>query len=452
MKNKPTLRDYQKEDVKKLLTKDKTACFNEQRTGKTPTAITVMEQRSINKLIIVCPKSAIPVWTDEYNKWTGKEATPIQGSKNKKEELVKEWKNNAIILSYDAFKPTKNRNGFVDMLLKKNPEGIIFDEAHRMKNRNSKNFEAAKHCNKIKYMLLLTGTPSAKPDDVWTLLHLLDSKRFSSYWRFVDEFLIATKKYFKNKEFTDIIGIKPSAKPYLVKILNEYSTNRKRKDVMQWLPEKTRINIRLKGTDKQYKHLENLKEYWETDDIVTKGVLDRLIRYRQICLDPRILGLKGTSAKTEWLLDYCEDYPDTPKIIFTKFTSYINILTQDLQKKKIPFASITGATKTENRKKYIKDFQEGKFNTLILNIDAGKEALTVDRAEVTIFMDKYPPHTDIQQAEDRFVATTKEKANKEHLIYNLMIKDSYDEQICKMLEKGASETDVINNYKKYIGM
>ena len=446
------LRPYQEEDVKKLLTKEKTACFNEQRTGKTPTAIMTMERRNVNRLIIVCPNSAIPIWANEYKTWTGKNATMIQGSTKEKEKLVNSWENNAIIVSYDSFKTTSSRDGLVYMLLSRLPDGIIFDEAHRMKNRKSKNFLAAKLCNKIKYTLLLTGTPVTKADDIWSLLHLLNPTEFKSYWKFVDEFLETQKRWVGRTQITEIVGVKPSAKPKLLKILNEYSTNRKRKDVMRWLPDKTKINIRLKGTASQYKHLNNLKEFWETGEIITKGVLDRLIRYRQICLDPRILNLKGNSVKTEWILNYCLEYPEVPKIIFTKFTTYIKLLTADLKKNKIPFASITGATKIDKRKQYVKDFQDGKYNTLILNIDAGKEALTVDRAEVTIFMDKYPPVTDIQQAEDRFIATTEAKANKDHLIYNLILKDSYDEEIIRMLEEGASETDVINNYKKYIGM
>ena len=86
----------------------------------------------------------------------------------------------------------------------------------------------------------------------------------------------------------------------------------------------------------------------------------------------------------------------------------------------------------------------------MINIDAGKEALTLDRAETTIFTDKYPPIGSIEQAEDRFVASTKDKAHKAHKIIELMMKDTFDEQLYNLLEQRKSETDVINNYKQYI--
>ena len=81
---------------------------------------------------------------------------------------------------------------------------------------------------------------------------------------------------------------------------------------------------------------------------------------------------------------------------------------------------IVGSTKTANRNTFIEDFQNNKFKVFLLNIDAAKEAITLDNADTTIFTDKYPPIGSIEQAEDRFIASTKEKANKSHKIIELM--------------------------------
>jgi hypothetical protein len=54
------------------------------------------------------------------------------------------------------------------------------------------------------------------------------------------------------------------------------------------------------------------------------------------------------------------------------------------------------------------------------------------------------------QAEDRFISTTEDKASKPHTIIELMIKDTYDEQLYKLLEQRKSATDIINDYKKYL--
>ena len=113
-------------------------------------------------------------------------------------------------------------------------------------------------------------------------------------------------------------------------------------------------------------------------------------------------------------------------------------------------APIIGDTSVTQRASLVKAFQNKSLKVLLINIDAGKEALTLDSADVTIFTDKYPPYGDIAQAEDRFVATTKDKADKEHTIYELILKGTYDEKLYELVNIRASSTDVINNYKKYL--
>jgi hypothetical protein len=56
----------------------------------------------------------------------------------------------------------------------------------------------------------------------------------------------------------------------------------------------------------------------------------------------------------------------------------------------------------------------------------------------------------VQQAEDRFIATTKDRATKPHKIIQLMIRDSYDERLYDLVQEYAEEIDVVNDYKKYL--
>lgn len=220
---------------------------------------------------------------------------------------------------------------------------------------------------------------------------------------------------------------------------------------MEWLPEKDRVLIKLPPSNQQKKYLNELSKYYETEDVIVKGTLDRLIRYRQICLHPGLLDLKGNSPKLEWILQYVNDYPDEPIIIFSKFTTFLKILSKELEKEKKVCGVIIGETPVMVRNDLKLRFQKGELNLLLINIDAGKEGLTLDRAETIIFSDKFPPIGDIEQAEDRFIATTKDKMDKPHKIIDLVIEGTYDEEVHKLLQKRASQVDVINNFKKYIG-
>jgi SNF2 family DNA or RNA helicase len=409
-----------------------------------------MASRHLNRVVIVCPSSALYPWGEEFVRWSGLPAIVVDGTKQKKLNLIESWNTGGLIISYGT---VKSGNGaFISSLRNKNPEGIILDEAHRIKDRTTQNAETAFALSEfIPNRLALTGTPAPnKPHEVWSILHFLYPNDFRSYWKFIEEYFYThLQSNAQGRKFKDIGGIKPSKQRQLQEILAKCSTQRKRKDIMKWLPEKEPpVKINLPPTHEQEKYLKELQDYFETEHIVTQGVLDRLTRYRQICLHPALLGLKGKSPKLEWITEYLSDYPDRPTVIFSKFTSFLHLLEKELTN--INFSLIVGDTPIKTRANYVTEFQSGLVNLLLINIDAGKESLTLDKAETIIFTDKYPPIGDIEQAEDRFVATAEEKANIPKAIYELIIKGTYDEQLYELLERRAAAVDAINNFQKYM--
>ena len=448
-----SLRNYQINDAKFLASIPFSACFNEQRTGKTPTALEVIKLRRLQeeRILIITTASSLYQWKEEYETWLGKNCVVCTGTPTNKLKAIGSW-THGLVVSLDSFKETASRSGLIEPILSREPKMVILDEAHKIKNPKSANAKAVFKTKNIPYRLALTGTPAqGKPYDVYSILKFLYPSDFGSYWKFIDEYFeIQNNVVWQNgrpRHFKTYDNFKPDKAAQLQEILNKFSTQRKRKDVMPWLPDKFYQKVRLSPTREQKKYLKELEETYKTGDIITTGTLDRLVRYRQICLDPTLLNLNGKSPKTEWILQYLKDYPDEQIIIFSKFTSYLIKLSEELE---TTWALLVGATPAKQRGEFIKDFQTGKFKVFLINIDAGKEALTLDAAETTIFTDKYPPIGSIEQAEDRFIASTEEKAHKAHKIVELMIADTFDEQIYKLLEKRKSETDIINNYAKYI--
>lgn len=450
---KPSLRQYQINDAKFLASIPFSACFNEQRTGKTPTALEVIKLRRLQeeRILIITTASSLYQWKEEYEKWLNKPCQICAGTPSAKAKAIGLW-THGLVVSLDSFKATENREGLITPILARNPMMVILDEAHKIKNPKSANAKAVFKTTKIPYRLALTGTPAqGKPYDVFSILKFLYPDEYRSYWSFIDEYFEieehTTWQNGRQRIFRTYDNFQHGKAEQLQAILNKFSTQRKRKDVMPWLPDKFYQQIKLSPSSDQKRYLKELEETYRTEDIITTGTLDRLVRYRQICLDPELLNLKGKSPKTEWILQYLKDYPDEQIIIFSKFTSYLIKLSEQLN---TTWAMLIGSTPTKQRGKFIKDFQSGKFRVFLINIDAGKEALTLDAAETTIFTDKFPPIGSIEQAEDRFIASTEEKAHKAHKIIELMIADTFDEQIYHLLEKRKSETDIINNYKKYI--
>lgn len=453
------LRPYQIEDALFLAARKSAGCFNEQRTGKTPTCLKAFKLKGLTKILIVCPGSAAPQWQDEYEKWYQEPCLIIDGKQKNKVKTIANW-THGIVLSYDSLKIkdyydketgeySHSRGDLAEILKHKDIEGVIVDEVHRIRNRKTKTAEAIFRLSHIENKLALSGTPTIKEQlDIYSTLRFLYPRIFTSYWKFADYYFHKdVDKYWKAGRMHETpIHTTLKREKELQEFLAVISTSRKRKEVMPWLPDKESITIRLEPTKEQKAYLKELKEFFETEHIVTQGVLDRLIRERQICLAPALLALDGASPKIEWIKQYIKDYPDKSIIIFSKFTQWLKFLAKELNTDALFIGGI-GKTRQNQLKK---DFQAGKVKVLLIQIDAGKEALTLDKGEVIIFTDKYPPAGDIQQAEDRFVATTEDKADKDHTIYTLVLKGTYEEQLDKNINEGCDEIEVINNYKKYL--
>lgn len=452
------LRPYQEEDAKFLITKPTMACFNEQRTGKTPTALTTIKLRKFEneKVIIIATASSLYQWAAEYEKWVGNPCIVCDGTLAKRRKLIKEKWTHGLVISLDSCKTTKVSKGIIEEIIKAKPKYIILDEAHRIKTPDSASAKSMfKLARSIPYRLALTGTPApGKAYDIYSILYFLDPTR-EGVWQFKTTYFesevhqIWDKVKKQPRTFTEFTNFKPGMQQILQKELSEISTQRKRKDVMPWLPEKDYTRVTLTMTPRQKKALKQLHEEFRIGDTETKNILETLIRERQLCLHPELLGIEGRSPKLDYIKQYITDYPEEPIIIFSTSTLFLKLMFNQL-KARIKMAMIIGATPKKIREQYKQDFQAGKFNVLLINIQAGKEALTLDRAETAIFADKFPPIGNIMQAEDRFVATTEDKADKSHKIIELMISESYDEQIYSLLEQRFTETDVINDYNKYL--
>lgn len=459
------LREYQIEDVKFLAARKCAGCFNEQRTGKTPTALSVMKEKDVTKLLIIAPASTLYTWAKECRTWWFEElpATVCDGSASKRKTIIESWTKGALIISYECLREVtrtnKNEFGEIEEMYStgdlayikkhKDIEGCILDEAHRIKNHKSKQAQALFSLSYIPNRLALTGTPApGKQHEVFSVLHWLYPQVFTGYWRFIDYYFTQYDEWTSAGAHKVIGAFKRGKAEELQEYLSVISTRRLRSSVMAWLPEKDKVKVPLPLTTDQERYIQQLKEDFEITgtNVDAINILAQLIKIRQICLSPAVLGLKGKSPKVEWIKQYLKDYPDKSILIFSNFTEWLKLLGKELGCNNF----IIGETSKVKREQLKNDFQSGKIKLLLINIKAGKEGITLDKADVAIFTDKYPPIGDIMQAEDRFVATSKDKLNSGHTIIDLYMDDSYEVNILKLLARNASEVDVINNYIKYV--
>jgi SNF2 family DNA or RNA helicase len=437
------LRPYQNTDIQYLSKLPHAAIFNEQRTGKTPTTLKLLEAEGHEKIIIICPASLVLNWKKEVETWTNYTCLAVNGAKQKRSKTYTEWtlKKGCLVLSKDTAKAD------YDLLKNEKDYALVVDEAHFLRNYKSQQskaiFQLGKNATK---RLALTGTPAVnKGDDLYGILHFLYPSRFSSYWSFVE-------RYFK--VFDAPWGVKEVSgykrKEELQEILDLISVQRKRSEVMQWVPPKMYQTIALEMPPKQRKAYKEMLYLFTVEEagVDAPSVLAQLTRLRQICLAPELLGIAAPSAKEQFILEWLENNPNEQVIIFSNFSSYLKKLHAKVEDKRHGFnpGLIIGDTSKNERFKIVDDFQNGTRNIIFANIQAAGVGLTLDKASTVIFLDRAYTNALNEQAEDRIIAT-KETSNMDALIIDLVCVDSIDQKIHDLLAKKKSITEVINNYK-----
>lgn len=428
------LRRYQNQDLHFLMVLKHAAIFSQQRTGKTPLLLKLIEEESPKHVVICCPASILFQFSKEVKTWTTYQPMRYAGTAKKREKILNEFMGTPQSILLMSPQTLKND---VEKLNVLPPFYFAVDEAHFLRNYKSQQSKAVFQLGKraIK-RVALTGTPTVNTgEDIYGLLHFLYPNRFPSYWHFLDRYFETVKNHWGGK---DVKGYK--RKEELQEILEEISVQRKRVDVMEWLPPKQYQTIHLDMEPKQRKAYENMLHFFQAEGVTTLGILDQLTRLRQICLAPSTLGIDAPSAKENFLMEWLPEN-DSQVVIFSNFSS----LLREIQKKIPGSALIIGETSPVERNWVVNDFQNGKTKVILANIQAAGTGLTLDRGETVIFLDRHFSPAINEQAEDRIIATTKE-SNQSATIITLVCADSVDEKINQMLQEKESITKVVNNY------
>lgn len=443
------LRKYQNDDVSYLVERGSALVLNEPRTGKTPTMITVMKALGRRRNLVICPSSLVLNWAKEFKKWypeMGVQA--VIGTKKQRQKVYANFNNvlqftknipAVLIISKDTWKLEKELHEWQF-------DVAIVDEAHFLRNYKSAQSKAVLSIKShIKYAL--TGTPSVTHgSDVYGLLNFINPEAFTSYWQFVDRYW----NVYDNGWGKDLGDEKEHRTEELKTIIALNSVQRKRKEVMKWLPAANHQTIPVELEKNQVKLYDQMFDEFiavegEGEDVHgvdTMNKLTQLMRLRQLCLDPRLLGFKPVGAKTKALLEFAEDNVE-PFVVMTMFSSYFDLVIPDLKKLGKRVGVIDGSVSKPKRNKLVEQFQAGKIDILLCNIIAAGVGLTLDRSDTIVFLDKAFNPADNEQAQDRIVPTTKERYHPINII-SFVVSGTVDERINEILDRKEDLTKLIN--------
>jgi len=390
---------------------------DEMGLGKTVEATAIVEEwdsrnpaaTEADDVLIICPKAVRGTWASEVAKWGGWNPhvidgrTPAQRLKqlDPDPEGLDEAARQAFIINWESFW----REPVIDELAKRDWLAVIADEAHRAKNRKAKQ---AKGLYKLHapVQLALTGTPIMNtPDELWSLLHWLFPKAYTSFWEFhnnyVDEYLAGFNRRV-------MIGVKnPDALRFELK---DRLVRRTKKDVLSdKLPEKMPtqvIEVELTPAQRKlYKEAEEalfldlvawINEQSQADDVDAEALAEEMASMpvdKLTAMVPnaaaRIAKLRQITAAAKVAVadELIREEPDTPVVAFTWHVDAARQLAALLMKgpQGLRVGTIAGDDDADPVKD---DFQNGDLDHVVCTIAKGGTGLTLTRSSSPLLVEE----------------------------------------------------------------
>ncbi len=151
---------------------------------------------------------------------------------------------------------------------------------------------------------------------------------------------------------------------------------------------------------------------------------------------------KGESAKRIACLELIESAieGEHKMLVFSQFTTMLELLAKDLTDRGIAYYMITGATPKEKRIQMVNEFNTNAVPVFLISLKAGGTGLNLTGADVVIHYDPWWNVAAQNQATDRAHRIGQTKVVS---VYKLIVKDSIEEKIVRMQQEKADLADAI---------
>ncbi len=310
---------------------------------------------------------------------------------------------------------------------------LVLDEAQVIKNTQTKTRQIIQQLQS-KYRLCLTGTPLENHlGELWSLFHFLAPGFLGTQKQFRQIFQNPIEKQ-QDEE----------ARSALVRRLQPFVLRRTKNQVASELPQKTEITrtIDLVGFQRDlYETIRMTTERSVREAIAKQGLgksqwvfLEALLKLRQVCCDPRLLGENDeraaqASAKLDVCLELLDNLMDEGRsvLVFSQFTSMLALIEEALKKRGYNYLLLTG--KTRHREQIIQRFQAGEAPIFLISLRAGGVGLNLTRADTVIHYDPWWNPAVEDQATDR---THRIGQKKPVFVYRLIGAGTVEEVMMKM--------------------
>ncbi|MBY0415179.1 MAG: DEAD/DEAH box helicase [Bdellovibrionales bacterium] len=385
--------------------------------GKTLQTITFLQSiyDKLERVLIVCPVTILLNWEKEIQKFSQMDMHIYHGGSR---EFPHDKK--IILTSYGVMKK-ESEAVFANI----NFDILILDEVQHLKNVRSLGAFSARKIN-ADFRVCLTGTPVE--NDLSEFYNILDLS-IPGIWGDL-QFVRATS----NAKTRGIA--RRTASPFILR--------RTKAQVLHDLPPKIENNVYLELSEEENKfYQQNIVSIRARINNSTTSakygeILRGLLQLRQNCLWQNRTGDSSyknmDSTKIEFLMETLETILEEGQqaIIFSQFTTYLDIIQHYFREKHWKFSRIDGSQSINKRQEQVDQFQSGKTPIFLISLKAGGVGLNLTAASYVFIMDPWWNPAVESQAIDRAHRIGQKNTLT---VYRPIIKNSVEEKVLKLQEE-----------------
>ena len=384
---KAELLPYQLDGIAFAIGAGRAVLADDMGLGKTIQGIGIAEmlrrEANISKVLVVCPASVKSQWRSEIRRFCDKDCQLVLGSA---QERASQYDNGCFftICNYEQV--------LRDILAieKAKWDLIILDEGQRIKNWETKTSRVIKGL-KSPFALVLSGTPlENRLDDLFSVIEFIDDRRLGPAFRFYNRHRMVDEKG-KVLGYRNLDKLREKLKPLLLR--------RTRASVMKDLPPRTTEIVRITPTEEQLdlhgSHMRIVssivrKPYISEMDLLR---LQKALLMCRMSADSTFLVDKqapGYSSKLERLSDLLDDLhqeQDRKIILFSEWTTMLNLIEPELKKLGMNYVRLDGSVPQKKRQQLVHAFQNDPVYKLFVSTNAGATGLNLQAANTVINVD-----------------------------------------------------------------
>lgn len=371
--------------------------------------------------LVVVPKSLLFNWRQEAARFTpGLRVTDYIGPARSVDSFAD---CDLVLTTYGTMRRDALRLKDVEF------DYVILDEAQAIKNAETDSAKAARLL-RGRHRLALSGTPVENHlGELWSL------------FEFLNPGMMGAASVFNSQE--GLCNPSEGTRRLLAQGLRPFILRRTKQQVAPELPPKTEQTIYCEMDAAQQKVYEELRTYYRAsllNQVEQVGlarskiqVLEALLRLRQAACHPGLLDQKHAevaSGKLEVLLESLNEVLEEghKALVFSQFTSFLAILRRHLDKERVLYEYLDGATR--DRQAPVERFQNDDTRRLFLiSLKAGGLGLNLTAAEYVFLLDPWWNPAVETQAIDR---THRIGQDRPVFAYRLITRGTVEEKVLEL--------------------